>query len=152
MDAWFWVWFVLAAVLSIAELFTAGFFMLPFGIGAGTAAVLNAVGLSLAWQWVAFLGVSVVSLALLRHFADRITHESPQKTGGDRLIGKRGIVVESLDHARGQGRVRVEREEWRADAPGFEPLSEGTPVTVIRIEGTHLVVQPVDANVSPQAL
>jgi len=58
MDGWFWVWFVLAAVLSVAELFTAGFFLLPFGIGAGVAALLNLFGVSLAWQWVAFLGTS----------------------------------------------------------------------------------------------
>ena len=144
MDAWFWVWLGLAAVLSVAELFTAGFFLLPFGIGAAGAAVLNLLDVSLGWQWVAFLGVSAGSLLLLRRFAERITHEPPQKTGGNRLIGKRGIVIESLDHGSGTGRVRVEREEWRADTPGYEHIAAGTAVTVISIEGTHLVVQPAD--------
>lgn len=144
MDAWFWVWFALAAVLSVAEMFTAGFFLLPFGIGAGIAAALNFAGLALIWQWAAFLGGSVTALVVLRHFADRITRESPEKTGGNRLIGKSGIVVERLDGQSGQGRVRVDREEWRADAPGFEPLAEGTSVTVLGIEGTHLIVKPTE--------
>lgn len=144
MDAWFWVWFALAAVLSLAELFTTGFFLLPFGIGAGIAAALNFAELALLWQWVAFLGCSVAALMVLRHFAERITHESPEKTGGNRLIGKSGVVVETLDDHAGQGRVRVDREEWRADAPGFEKLAEGTSVTVLGIEGTHLIVKPVE--------
>ena len=146
MDAWFWVWFVLAAVLSIAELFTGGFFLLPFGIGAALAAVLNLLGVAFGWQWVAFLGASFIALALLRRFAEHITSESPQKTGGNRLIGRCGVVIEALDDRNGVGRVRVDREEWRADAPGFEPLAVGTSVTVLRIEGTHLIVKPTEGT------
>jgi membrane protein implicated in regulation of membrane protease activity len=142
MDAWFWVWLVLAAVLSIAEIFHAGFFLLPFGIGAAVAALLNLLTVPLIWQWVAFIGCSAVALFALRRFAERITHEPPQATGGNRLIGKCGVVIEALEVGSPQGRVRVEREEWRADAPGYEPLVAGTPITVVRIEGTHLVVKP----------
>ena len=144
MDAWFWVWLGLAAVFSIAELFTAGFFLLPFGIGAAVAALLNVLSVPLGWQWVAFIGASALSLLLLRRVAERITHESPQMTGGNRLIGKRGVVIETLDHGSGQGRVRVDREDWRADAPGNEPLAAGTHVIVVRVEGTHLVVRPAE--------
>ena len=35
MSIWFWFWVVLAAVLIVLEIFTAGFFMLPFGLPAG---------------------------------------------------------------------------------------------------------------------
>jgi membrane protein implicated in regulation of membrane protease activity len=144
MDAWFWVWLVLAAVLSIAEIFHAGFFLLPFGIGAALAAVMNVLKVSLGWQWVGFIVGSAAALFALRRFAERITHEPPQATGGNRLIGKCGVVIETLELGAGQGRVRVEREEWRADAPGYEPLSVGTSVTVVRIEGTHLIVKPTE--------
>lgn len=148
MDAWFWMWLILAAVLSIAEIFTAGFVLLPFGIGAAVAAVLNLLSVELVWQWVGFLGVSFASLAVLRRVAERITHEPPQRTGGDRLIGKYGVVTETLDNA--QGHVKVEREDWRADAPGYEPLGKGTRVMVVRVEGTHLIVEAVvDAMPEP---
>ncbi len=146
MDVWFWVWLVLAAVFSIAELFTAGFFLLPFGIGSAVAAVLTLFDVGLEWQWVAFLGTSAVSLLLLRRFAERITHESPEPTGGNRLIGRCGVVVEALDDGTGLGRVRVDREEWRADAPGHEPLAAGTQVTVLGVEGTYLIVRPAEKN------
>lgn len=150
-DVWFWFWSVLAAVLVVAEIFTAGFFLLPFGIGAAIAALLAYLGMSLGWQWGVFLAVSAVTLLAMRRLAERMTHEPPQKVGADRLIGKTGAVIERLEVDARFGRVRIEREEWRADAPGFEPVPEGTRVIVERIEGTHLVVRPVDADAAAVA-
>jgi len=144
MDVWFWFWLGLAVALSVGEIFTAGFFLLPFGVGAASAAAANYFTLPLAWQWTIFIGVSVLMLFSLRRFSDHMTHEAPQKVAGNRLIGRGGIVIETLVPHSSAGMVRVDREEWRADAPGFEPLEKGTPVTVMAVEGTHLVVKPVD--------
>ena len=143
-DTWFWIWVVLAAVLLIAELLTTGLFMLPFGLGAGIAAAMNAAGLELVWQWLGFLGFSLVFFFSLRSLADRLTHEPPIKTGIDRLVGKTGVVIEDLVPDGRTGMVRVMREDWRADAPGHEPLPTGTQVVVERVEGAHVVVRPVD--------
>lgn len=150
MDAWFWVWVGLAAVLSVAEIFTGGFFLLPFGLGAAIAALANFVGAGLGWQWATFIAASAVLLWSLRHFSDRFTKDSPQRVGADRLIGKCGVVTETLDDQVGRGLVNVEREQWRADAPGFEPVAEGTSITVIRVEGAHLIVRPTDAPCDSQ--
>lgn len=145
LGTWFWIWAVAAVVLTVAEIFTAGFFMLPFGIGAAVAAVLALTGQSLMWQWVAFIGVSLIALFSMRPLAAKLTHEPPQKVAADRSIGKEALVIERLDDNQHAGRVRVEREEWRAEAPGFEPLEVGTRVIVERIDGTRLIVRPVDA-------
>jgi membrane protein implicated in regulation of membrane protease activity len=141
-NIWFWVWVLLAAFLMIAEIFTAGFFLLPFGIGALAAAVLEFLGVSVGWQWVTFITVSAAMLVLLRRYADRLTHEPPIRTGADRLVGKGGVVIQELVRDKPGGMVRIEREEWRAEAPGYEPVSAGTRVVVDRIEGTYLVVRP----------
>ena len=37
---WIWFWVILAAVLVVGEIFTAGFFLLPFGVGAMVAALV----------------------------------------------------------------------------------------------------------------
>jgi membrane protein implicated in regulation of membrane protease activity len=50
MDQWFWVWTVLAAALIVGEIFTAGFFLLPFGLGAVVAAALNWLDLAIGWR------------------------------------------------------------------------------------------------------
>lgn len=146
MDTWFWVWVGLAAVLSVAEIFTGGFFLLPFGLGSAVAAAVNFAGVELGWQWAVFIGASALLLWGLRHFSDRFTTDSPQKVGADRLIGQCGVVTETLDDQAGRGMVRVQREHWRADAPGFEPVAVGTSITVIRVEGAHLLVRPTDSE------
>lgn len=142
MDIWVWIWAVMAAVLIIAEIFTAGFFLLPFGIGAAVAAAMAFFEIALGWQWAAFLIVSVSLLLSLRRFAERVTHEPPEKMGVDRLIGKRGVVIEQIEPGDGAGRVRIEREEWRADSESHETIPVGVHVIVDRIVGTHLVVHP----------
>lgn len=146
MITWFWVWLAAAVALSVAEIFTAGFFMLPFGIGAAAAAVLAALGIDLGWQWAVFVGVSVLLLFTLRRFAERITHEPPVKVAGDRLIGKEGSVIERIDNAVNTGRVRVDREEWLADTVGDAVCEAGARIKVVAVEGAHLVVEPVDAR------
>lgn len=146
MDTWFWVWTALAAVLIVGEMFTAGFFLLPFGIGAAAAAAADYIGLALGWQWAAFLVVSVALLFGLRGFADRVTHEPPEKVGVDRLVGKVGVVTEAIEPGDGAGRIRIEREEWRADSPVERLIPIGSRVRIERIEGTHVVVTPVEPS------
>jgi membrane protein implicated in regulation of membrane protease activity len=150
MNIWFWVWVALAVILLIAEIFTAGFFMLPFGIGAAVAAALEylAPG-SIGWQWAAFVGVSSALLIVLRRFADRITHEPPQKVAADRLLGRTGVVLSDLESNNARGMVRVDREEWRADHRGEGTLPAGARVTVVSVEGTHLIVEPAASAPAP---
>jgi len=140
---WFWVWAVAAVVLFVGEIFTAGFFLLPFGVGATVAAVVAFFDYSTAWQWISFIAVSTVAFISLRRLAERMTHEPPEKTGSDRLIGKVGSVIEDLTPHSPAGQVRIDREEWRAEVPGAEEIIPvGTRVVVERVEGTHLVVRP----------
>jgi membrane protein implicated in regulation of membrane protease activity len=138
----FYVWAALAVILFIGEMFTAGFFMLPFALGATMAAILDLAGLDPIWQLLSFIAVSVIAFLLLRRFADRITRESPVRIGVDRLIGERGVVIEELIPNHPSGQVRIQREEWRADAPGFASVPVGTHVTVEAVQGTHLIVRP----------
>lgn len=145
MSIWFWVWVMLAVILSIAEIFTAGFFLLPFGIGAAVAALLEFVWPgSIGWQWAAFVGLSSLLLIVLRRFSDRVTHEPPERVAGDRLLGRVGVVLSPLGPRGESGMVRVEREEWRADQRGEEPIAVGARVRVLAVEGTRLIVEPAD--------
>jgi membrane protein implicated in regulation of membrane protease activity len=146
MNVWVWLWAALAAILIIGEMFTAGFFLLPFGLGAIAAGVLSFFEAGVGWQWLAFLGVSVIALLSLRRFSDKVTHEPPEKMGADRLLGKQGTVIEAVEPGDGGGRVRIEREEWRADSAETEVIPAGSRVVVDSIVGTHLVVHRVDAT------
>ena len=146
MSIWFWFWVILAFALFVLEIFTAGFFMLPFAVGAVAAAVFEWLAPeSFVWQWVVFLGVSSVLLVVLRRFADRITHEPPEKVGVDRVLGKKGTVVEDLDPHSPTGRVRIASEEWRAETADGASLPAGAKVVVDRVEGARLIVSASEA-------
>ena len=144
--SWEWFWVILSAFLIVGEIFTAGFFILPFGIGAAAAAALAFMGGGLVWQWVVFLVVSVGLLLPLKRFADRITPESGIGVAADRVIGKVGLVLEEVQPHGVTGRVRIGSEEWRAASDSEETIAEGVTVEVQRIDGTHVVVRPRGAG------
>ncbi|MHB9025852.1 MAG: NfeD family protein [Armatimonadota bacterium] len=139
-----WVWMIIAALFIIAEIFTAGFFLFWFGIGAAVAGVLALLGLGAGWQWGAFAVVSAVLFLLSRRFADRISRQQPPGIGADRYIGQTGLVLETVDRLRNTGRVRLGRDEWHAESATGEPIPAGVAVTVNRVNGTYLVVTPIE--------
>ena len=62
MHLWFWSWVILALVCLVSEAVTGGYLVIPWALGAGTAALLDALGAAIGWQWIAFVGVSSVLL------------------------------------------------------------------------------------------
>lgn len=139
--AW-WIWFVVAAVFAVGEIFTAGFFLLWFGIGAAVAGVLGVLGLGTVWQWAAFVAVSLLLVVFSRRFAERFSAPQPDGVGANRFLGRHGVVLEAIDNLRNTGRVRLEREEWRAESETGEPIPPNTVVSVSRVEGTRVIVRP----------
>jgi membrane protein implicated in regulation of membrane protease activity len=138
------IWFVFAAIFIVGEILTAGFFLLWFGIGAAVAGVLAILGFNAGWQWGAFIAVSGILFAISRRFAERFTQKQPPGIGADRFIGEVGVVLEEIDNIKNTGRVRIEKEEWRADSATGEIIKEGEKVKVVRMDGTHVVVKIIE--------
>lgn len=138
-----WLWMGLAAIFAVGEIFTEGFFLLWFAIGAAVAGVLAVLGVGGVWQWAAFVLISGVLLAVSRRFAERFTSKQPPGIGADRFIGKRGLVLEDIDEVKNTGRARIDKEEWRADSDTGETIPVGARIEVVRLEGTHIVVRPL---------
>jgi len=138
-----YIWMIIAALFVVGEIFTAGFFLLWFGIGAAVAGVLALFGLGYVWQLGAFVIVSGVLFVVSRKFADKFTKKQPPGIGADRVIGKEGMVFEEIDNSNNTGRARLKKEEWRADSETGEVIPVGNRVEVIRLEGTHLVVKKI---------
>jgi inner membrane protein len=138
-----WFWFGLAAVFIVGEVFTQGFFLLWFGIGALVAGLLELVGAGPGLTWSAFVVVSAVLLLISRRFAERFTKKQPPGIGADRLIGRRGVVLSQIDNERNTGEVRIDKEIWRAESEDDDVIPAGTRVEVVRLEGTHAMVRPL---------
>jgi membrane protein implicated in regulation of membrane protease activity len=131
--------------MGIGEIFSAGFFLLPFAIGAAAAGVLAWIGVPVLPQWLVFFAVSLVSFVYLRRFIHRQDQSEQPRVGANRWINAQGLVLESIDSDAKIGMVRIEGEgeHWRAVSDG-DPIPAGTRVVVKEVRGTRLVVAPVE--------
>lgn len=144
VGTWATVWMVSAGLLAIGELLTAGFFLLPFAVGAGAAGVLALAGVSVATQIVMFIVVSVAFLWLLQRFAIKDIHGELQPVGAARYIGSHAVVIEAVERLGNSGRVKMGTEDWRATIDTDEQIPVGTEVRVVEVRGSRLVVEIVN--------
>ena len=121
-------------------MFTAGFFLLPFAIGAAAAAVLAWVDAHILWQWLVFFVGSAASFVYLRRFVRRLNKDEQPRVGASRLLDAKGKIIERVDDDAQTGMVRIGGEEWRATAS--ETIEVDIRVMVTKIDGTRLVVVP----------
>ena len=145
-EIWQWIWLAATGIFILGELAMAGsFFLLPFGVGTAVATVLAFSNVSESLQWVAFIVLSVASLAALRPLAKKLNaQEQPAKVGSTRLIGEIGVVTKDLGaDLTENGSIQIGREEWPAETKGMERIPAGTRVKVTHIEGTRVVVEAV---------
>ena len=147
-DTWRWIWALTAVAFYIGEMATAGaFFALPFALGATLATILAFAGVSVTWEWAAFVATSGVASAILWPLAKRLDRRgsSTEGTPGSRRwIGQRAEVIQSIPGGVSQtGLIRLEREQWRAESVDGQSIEAGTVVQVVRIDGTRAIVERV---------
>lgn len=147
--AWI-LWTILGVILIIAEIFTPGFVLLWFGIGALAAAFTGLIGVeSLTLQFLIFISVSVALTAASRtifvNYFSREKTGSDLKTGVDAMPGQIGTVVSASHGALNEGAVKVYGSTWTAyPAEGEQPLRAGERVTVERVQGASIYVRRVE--------
>jgi membrane protein implicated in regulation of membrane protease activity len=148
----FWGWLILALVFFVGELLTAGFFLVAFGIGAALAAVAAFAGLDILWQLGIFVVVSAIAVFSLRRFADSVSPTRQRaQVGIDRVLGKKAVVIESINALNGTGIVRVDAEEWRAlPEDRTQIIPEKSTVEVLEVDGTRLIVRPLSPPVDSE--
>ena len=130
VEVWRWIWVIGAAALGVGEMLTAGFFLLPFAIGAVAAAILAFANVAVPIQVGVFIGASILSLWGLKRFAWR-SQEPIHSIGAKRYVNARATVIESIDRVAGTGRVRLDTEQWRATTQLDETIDVGTEVRVV---------------------
>ena len=89
-EVWRWLWTIFAIVMGIGEIFTAGFFLLPFAVGAAAAAILAWFNAAILAQWLVFFGVSIFSFAFLRRYIGRQDEGEQPRVGANRWVGSEG--------------------------------------------------------------
>lgn len=104
---------------------------------------LTAGGVSLGIAVAATLPFAALTVLLMRLVLR--SRKWKTTTGREELIGAQGVVVSSMTGG-AEGMIRIHGELWRALSA--QPLPEGKPVRVLRVEGLKLYVEPVEAPAS----
>jgi membrane protein implicated in regulation of membrane protease activity len=146
MEQLAWIlWLVLGVILIIAEVFTLGFVLFWFGIGAIAAALIGLLGGGFLLQFLVFAAVSIALTAMSRTiFAKYLTHrdEDTVKMGVDSLPGQIGTVTMASRGALKEAAVKVYGSTWTAFPVDEETsLIEGEKVEVVSVKGSSIYVR-----------
>ena len=139
LESWQWVFVLSTFSLLIGEMFTGGFFVLPFGIGAASASALSFAEVEPPALIGVFTVVSALALWGLREFASK-DDDVVFAVGGDRYVDQTGILTAPIQGVGTIGRVRIETESWMAITDGNQMIPEGAVVRVSEVRGTRMVV------------
>ena len=142
------IWLVLLIVFAASEAATVGLTSIWFAAGALIALIAALLGGPVWVQITLFLAVSLLCLAAARPLAKKHLNSRVEHTNADRVLGAQAQVTEDIDNIHGKGAVIIRGMTWSARSEDGGPISAGTMVKVLRIEGVKVFVEPVAAPVS----
>lgn len=136
-------WLIIAGLCLVIEIYTVGFFIFWFGIGALFALLVSFLTNNLFIQ----LGVFLVSSSLLvistKPLMKKFTkNEKTVPTNFFSLSGKQGIVTKKIDSDNSTGQVKVKGELWSAISD--KDIEKDAKVKILGVDGVKLKVEKID--------
>lgn len=137
---YFWLGVLIVSV--IVEVLTAQLVSIWFAAGAFGAFLAAIFGVTELWvQIVIFVALSALTLILTRPLVRKLTKQSIQPTNADMVLGKTGVVTETIDNISAVGEVKVGGAIWTARSVDDLIIEKGERVTVLEISGVKLIVK-----------
>ena len=139
----YYIWLIVAIILVIVEILTAGFGVICFAIGAAFSALVSALGGSFTWQVVVFVVVSLLAFIFLRPVVIRFLDKKSKdvKTNADALVGRKGVVSECIDAENHTGRVAIDGDDWKAVSENGEVIEKGANVEIVKLDSIIVTVK-----------
>lgn len=110
-----------------------------FAFAALFAMIAAICGLGFIWQLAIFVFSSIVLLILTRAVVKKVRKNASDPTL-DYDIGKTALVTEEIRNDRNEGRAKLDGADWAARSENGQVIAEGEVVTVVRIDGSKLIV------------
>jgi inner membrane protein len=135
-----WNWFILAALLLLAEVLAPGSFMLWLGL---SAILVGIISTAIDWSWqsqiIAFAIFAIAALPAWRRFARKVEKPNESPFLNRRAEGYVGRVF-TLDKpiVDGIGTIRIDDTVWRVSGPD---CPAGSRVKIARADGADLSVE-----------
>jgi hypothetical protein len=143
----FETWFIMAIVLSLAEIIIPGGILINLGI----ASIIVAFGVKFAIleTWVSTLTtwfiLATFLLFILNFFTNKFFggEQTIENTDEDLdIFGKEAVVIEKIGPGIGKGRVEFHGTTWSALSDGSE-IPAGSQVKIVCKDNISLVVEPL---------
>jgi len=135
-------WIIFGIILMIVEIFTPGFLLASFGIGAFAGSLFAYWGFGFKVQLFVFSSFTMVIFFGIRPLFNKYFHklDDQRKTGVNAFIGNNYKVTENINNSENLGRVQIGSESWRARSENEESFKIGEIIKVIKVEGSTLIV------------
>lgn len=138
------IWLIIAGICLIAEIFTVGFLIFWFSIGALITMVVSFFTSNIIIQTAVFIIASTILIFATKPFVTKITKkEENVKTNVYSIIGKKGIVIEDIDSVHSKGQIKVGGEIWSADSNSNIIIPKDSEVEILEIKGVRAIVSPI---------
>ncbi len=139
MEIWH-IWAIVAILLVIGEILTAGFALICFAVGSVGGAIAAAAGASTEWQLGVFAIATIVAFLSIRPLLRKLSAKDEIPTNADALIGRTAKVVEPIEVG-GTGRVAIDGDIWQAESPEQSEIGVGERVEIVARESIILTVR-----------
>jgi membrane protein implicated in regulation of membrane protease activity len=146
-DSWLWLVFIgvglLLASLELIAGVETGFDLVVIG----SVFIIGGLVTFPFHSWVSTVVITsvicVAYVAVGRRYIHRWTATRAEKTNIDAIIGRKGIVLQSIVKYT-DGRVKIGNQQWRARAE--ENIKEGDEVVVAGVSGATLIVNKTEGG------
>lgn len=138
------IWLIIAGVCLVVEIMTVGFLIFWLAIGALVAMVVSLFIDNLLIQTTVFVISSAILIFATKPFVKKFANnENAVKTNVYSIIGKVGLVTETIDSVHSTGQIKVDGETWSALGANDSIIEKGTEVEVLEVKGVKTIVTPV---------
>ena len=139
-------WLIVAGLFFVGEIFTLGFLIFWFGIGALFAMIVSFFTTNIIIQTTLFLITSTIFILATKPLVKKFVDVKKTNTNVFSIIGKKALVIKDIDPIHSSGQIKLNGEVWSAETENDEIIKEGSEVEVLKINGVKAIVKLVDSD------
>ena len=94
-------------------------------------------------QTTVFVISSSILILATKPFVKKFVDVKPTNTNVFSIIGKKALVIKTIDSVHSTGQIKINGEVWSAESDNGEIIPEGSEVEILNIKGVKTIVKPV---------
>lgn len=136
-------WLIIAGLFFVGEIATVGFLIFWFGVGALIAMLVSFFTSNIIIQTTIFVISSTILIFATKPFVKKFADVKKTNTNVYSIIGKRALVIKTIDPIHSVGQIKINGEVWTAESEDNQVIEESSEVEIIEIKGVKAIVKPI---------